>query len=325
MGRLRLKERRLAKEWELTVEPGKLGDDGVAINAAIQQLVTDYGGGTIKLEPAVYIIKTSIIGASNVTIKGAFCGGHIFDASVSLGTILCWRGPAGYSVLYDAPFSTDDRIDNGGASDLSIDCAGVASIGLSDYNSYCRRYSRIHCVGATGYAFYFSTVMKPTVNPNYHTELDTLTAVSLKGAHGIVLDGTPGSGRNTCFLSARNCHVTYEDGVAFCLVNCDDCGFLDCACSRVAGKSGTGIWFGGSSDGSGKCAIANRFLGWNSGGLGYISAAGGTYASRGNYVLANAEDGMPRIYQAPGTTLTVDIYDGEPGYNGLCRNRLPPG
>jgi hypothetical protein len=310
--------------WEIEV-PAITGDNSVPINAAIAFLSANYGGGTVYLDPAVYTLTNPILGASGVMLKGAFNGSHLFSTAVSTGTILRWTGAAGGTVLYDAPATGADHIDGGGASDFAIDGAGVASIGLQDLNSYCRRYARIHTTGVTAYAYYLSTVMTTAVNPNYHTELDSLTAAVFGGAHGIVLDGTPGAGRNTCFVSARNCHMTYQNGVAYCLSNCDDCGFVDCACSRMTGGTGTGIYFGGSSDGSGKCAIANRFLGWNSGGLGAISASGGTYASRGNYVLANGEDGLPVIYQATGSTITVDVYDGEPGFNGFCRNPLKTG
>lgn len=303
--------------WELSVPP-IVGDNGLVINQAIQSLSAMDGGGKVLLEPAVYSLQTPIQGASNVFLRGAFCGAHLFDSTVALGTILRWTGSPAAAVVLDAPASGASRIDGGGLSDVSIDCAGLTGTGLQDMSSYMRRYSRIHVVGARSYAYYFGTVYQSFVNPNYHSRLDSLTAVALGNTHGIVLDGAPGSGLDTAFLSARNCHITFQNGVAYCLSNADNCGFLDCAASKMVDATGAAIWFGGSSDGSGKCACSNRFLGFHHGN-GTISAAGGNNPARGNYVLTNSMDGVPVLYadKAHGATLAVDCYDGESGFNGV--------
>jgi len=298
--------------WEMHVDP-IAGDNSVPINAAIAALASSNQGGTVHLAPVTYTIENPIIGRSNVLLKGAFNGAHLFDSVVNSGTILRWDGVAGGTALYDAPASEADR----------IDCAGIGGIGLQCLSAYYRRYARIHCVGATTYAYYWGTLWSTNVVPNYHPQMDSLTAVVTGAAHGIVLDGYPSSGRDTCFASARNCHITFQNGIAYCIPNADNCGFVDCAGSRMSGASGTQIWFGGSNNG--KCAQSNRFLGYNCGGGGYISAADGSYPSRGNYVLTNAEDGVPDIYRAHGASLTVDVFDGEPGYNGFVRDALRGG
>jgi len=312
----------MTSSWEMLIAPAA-GDSAPAINSAISSMASTHGGGTVRLHPLAYTLEAPIVRASNVKIKGAFCGAHLFDTALSEGTILTWAGAQGGVVIYDAPAVGADRIDNGGVFDLSIDGAGVARTGLQSMSSYCAKYARIHCVGVTAQAYYFGTLPSPAAIANYHSRLDDLTAAVIGPTHGIVLDGTPGAGRNTCFVSARNCHITFQHGVAYALSNCDDCGFVDCAGSMVPGSRGAGIYFGGSSDGSLKAAYANRFIGWNCNAP--ISAAGGTSPSRGNLVVTNSVDGVPAIYQSTGATITVANYDGEVGFNGFVRNPLKSG
>lgn len=295
-------------------------DEAPELNALIQVLDKRDGGGSIHLEPRVYLLQTPIKRTSNITIKGAFCGPNLFDAAVTSGTILKWIGPAGGTVIYDGPSGNSFKIDNGGVSDLSIDGSGIAAFGLQCMSAYYARYANVHCVAVKSAAYYFGTLPTNTPSPNYHARLDDLSACVTGVCNGIVLDGTPGSGRNTCFLSARNCHITFQHGVSYALSNCDDCGFLDCASSMMVGGHGIGIYFGGSGDGSGNAAYGNRFLGWK--GNASIVASSGSSPSRGNYVLTNSVDGVPLIYQAQGSTVTVESYDGEIGFGGLVRNPL---
>lgn len=291
--------------------------DDIAINKALAAIAMA-GGGILKLEPQIYILEKPLRRTHNVTIAGAYNGANLFDWRVSKGTVLCW-GDGDGPVILDAPADGEGKIDNGGVRDLTIDGNNKATIGLQSMSAYYARYSRIHCIGVKRYSYYFGTIQAP----NYHCHLDDLTAVALGAACGIVLDGAPGSGLNTCFISARNCHITFQNGIAYALSNCDDCGFTDCAASRGKSTTGTAIWFGGSSDGSLKAAYANRFIGFNSNAP--IAAAGGSSPSRGNLVLTNAVDGIPLIYQQSNSTLTVESYDGELGLNGFIRNPLPIG
>lgn len=295
--------------------------DADAINKALAAIAMT-GGGTLKLEPQVYVLEKPLRRSHNVTIAGAYNGANLFDMSVLTGTVLRWHGEEG-PVILDKPTDGDWKIDNGGVRDLTIDGSGIASIGLQSMSAYYAKYTNIHCMGVKKYAFYFGTYPSDHSTPNIHCRLDDLTAIVTGQACGIVLDGTPGSGRNTCFVSARNCHVTFQNGIAYALANCDDCGFTDCAASRGHGFTGTAIWFGGSSDGSLKAAYGNRFIGFNSNAP--ISAASGTSPSRGNLVMTNAVDGLPLIYQQPGATLTAEIYDGELGLDGFVRNPLHKG
>jgi hypothetical protein len=298
-------------------------DDSIAINKSIDLLYRTKGGGTVELEPHTYLLQTPILRRDNITIKGAYCGAHLFDNFVASGTILHWVGPEGGTVVYDAPLPDDWKIDNGGVCDLAIDGRGKAAIGLQCMSAYYASYAKIHCIGVRAHAFYFGTLPTLTPSPNYHVRMDDLTACVTGGANGIVLDGTPGGGRNTCFLSARNCHVTFANGVAYALSNCDDCGFTDCAASMISGGEGAAIYFHGSSDGSGKAAYANRVIGFKSNAP--IVSASGSSPARGNYVLTNAVDGVPLIFQSGGSTLTVEVYDGEAGFSGLVRNPLRNG
>ena len=310
-------------DWEILVK-AKGMDTSADINEAVTTLVSEYGGGTVLLEPEIYYLAHSITRASNVTIKGAFNGANCFDGAVALGTILKWAGPPGFSVVYDAPMNGRSVINNGGVENLSIDGSGIASIGLASWNAFYAHYSKLHCIGVRDHAYYFSS---QGTGPNYHPYLDSITAALIGGANGIVLDGPAIPGSNTCFLSARNCHITFQNGCAYALCNADDCGFSDCASSMIVGGSGYGIYFGGSEDTGGvvKAAYGNRFIGWNSGNEAPIAARGGAFPSRGNYVLCNAVDGQPIIYQSSSATLTVEAYDGEAGFNGFLRNPLKVG
>jgi len=303
--------------WKTIVSPGS-DDDSEAINIAIAELVTKYKGGTIYLEPKVYNLQSSILGASNIKIKGAFNGSHLFDNSILIGTVLRWTAPIPGAVIYAAPQPEAYKIDNFHVSNLSIDGGFKASIGTKFLSTYYSSLSHIHCVGMTSYAFYCGTSPTTKIGPNYHTKFDNLSACVLGNTHGIGLDGIPGGGRNTCFLSARNCHITYQNGIAYVLANCDDCSFLDCAASRINGSTGTAIWFGGTSDGSFRAATSNRFMGFHPGN-GAIIGAGGTYPSRGNYVLTNAMDGRPVVWadKAKGATLRANVFDGEIGFDGF--------
>jgi len=303
--------------WEIEV-PVIAGDNSIQINVAIASLSANYGGGTVYLDPGVYTVAGPILRKSNIKIRGAFNGSGIWDAFSSGGTILKWTGATGATVIYEAPSADQKPVINGGISDLTIDGGGIAANGLQSLSTSYAEYRRIHCVGATSNGFYFGTQNTTTATLNYRNRLDSLSAVATGGGNGFVFDGVPGSGRNTCFMTATNLTAAFFNGCGFALLNADDCVFVGCSASLISGGSGgAGIYFGGSSDGSGKAANANQLYGfWTNG---YINSAGGTYPSRGNIVYTSCMDGKPLIYQQSGSTVTIMAVDGEPGLNGLVR------
>lgn len=309
--------------WEMEV-PSVVGDNSIPINAAIA-ILSAGGGGTVYLGPSIYTVAGSILRQSNVRIKGAFNGSGIWDAFSSSGTIVKWTGSAGGTVFLDAPGLDQKPVLNGGISDLTIDCGGgIAAYGLQSLSTSYAEYKRLHCVGAYSQSYYFGTLNTPVATLNYRTRLDSLSSVATGSANGFVLDGVPGSGRNTCFMTATNLTAAFLNGCGFSLPNADDNVFVGCSASLIHGGSGgAGVYFGGSSDGGGKAANANQFYGfWTNG---YINSAGGSTPSRGNIVYTSCMDGKPLIYQQAGSDLTVVAVSGEPGLNGFVRNPIPAG
>lgn len=309
--------------WEVEV-PAISGDNSVPINAAIASLSTGSGGGTVYLDAAVYTVSNPVLRKRNVFIKGAFKAPGQWETVATKGTIVRWTGASGGNVFIDQPSDDPAKILNGGISDLTIDGAGLANAGLSSLNAYFAQYARMHCFGVTSYAYYFGTLPTTSVEQNRNNLLDGLSAALAGSANGFTLDGTPGSGRNTCFMVAKNCAVSHLNGHGFMISNGDDNCFYGCSASRGTGGAGMGVLFGGSSDGSGKAAYGTQMYGfWSNGG---IHGVGGSSPSRGNIVYTTGVDGLPLIYQDSGAVLTVVSVAGEStGEYGFIRNPLPAG
>lgn len=299
--------------------PSSSGTDAaLAINAAIAALASSYGGGTIELEPSVYSLQTPIERRRNVLIKGAFNGSFLFGGQPDFGTVLKWAGAVNGTCVTDTPVAGDTvPFFGGGITDLTIDGNGVAANGLVATSVSRARYERLNVKGVTQNALYFTTVAGQALVQTYRVRLDDIDVNVSGAANGIVLDGVTGSGSNTCFMSARNCHVTFENGVAYCLLYADDCTFVACGGSKVTGGTGAAIFFSGTSDGTEKAAYGNQFLGFNLNAT--IRAQGGWNPSRGNLVLATAVDAVPPISQDSNATMTLLITDGESGFNGFVR------
>lgn len=292
----------VARPWEVVVTP-VVGDNGVAINTAIDYVFDTYGGGSIILLPQIYTVSTTILRRSNVLIKGAFKASWVFEGAPTKGTVIKWTGASLGTVFKDNPNSPEYRVDGGGISDLTIDGNSFAAYGLEAWNVMSPVYERIHCarIVTSGVAFYWNAHLNGQGvgwESCYHLRINDLSANLSGGATGFWLNGSAASGNNIVFASFRNCHVTFENGTAYRIDYGDDNRFNDCAASKISGGTGYAIWLGAG-------AYGNGFNGFNSNAdIRSISGA------MGNYVFNTAVDHAMILTEDVLGSCIVTSYDG---------------
>jgi hypothetical protein len=228
-----------------------VADDTAAIQAAIDYAESFGGGFALRLPIGQYkITSTLTINKANIVLAGA--GGdqpHDAGSGVSAATKFLWYGAAGGTVVeFKTPYGVShSKIGGVGLTDLTIDCRGIAAIGLRLDSVYGGIFRRIYVRDATQNAYYVTCGVTGTDIPEaadtQFCSFDNCTfrlidSVGVQSANGFFLTGS--SNANTSINRFEYCGGQHINGTAFLLENADNNVFVRCSGFR---PSGTGYGF----------------------------------------------------------------------------------
>ena len=209
---------------------------------------------TILINGSINVASTIVVDASNITLQGA--GGDTFHDVGTQGlqarAKLVWTGAAaGTVVKFTSPEGASNQAcSGGGMSDIYIDAAGVANIGLHVQTWRKGMFTQLHFNNARFAGVYMNCVTTlGETRDNQNNELRNISSRHFETPGGtggcIVLDGDATA--NTSLNYFENLDCQFLNGSAYFFGNSDNNYVCRLRAFRGGGGTGYAIEFNGSN------------------------------------------------------------------------------
>lgn len=275
-----------------------VADDTTAIQAAISA-VASAGGGTVFIPPGSFKISSTLsITRANILLSGA--GGDIsHDVGTNGGsasTTILWAGVAGGTMVrFASPTGASaQKQSGGGLTNVFLQCAGSAAVGLEIYSWNSGVFQNIGVVNPTLAGIDMGVVS--TLGEARDPQNNYLAQISIRcledggtSANGLRLSGDATA--NTSLNLFEQIDVIYLNGAAYLLRNSDNNLFIRCRAFRAATGTGASAAFLGSNISLAETARTNIFFHFSSNAAAIARGTTSyTYASYNNSMLMLDQD-----------------------------------
>ena len=273
-----------------------INDDTAAIQAAINSLTQ---GGVVLFPPGNYLLTSTLsISTSSISLQGSGSFGNADVGTNFTGTRLTWVGGASTMVAV-APVTgaSNQALKRTGIADLSFECAGGASIGLSINSSHYGTFKNLYFKNCNTAAIDMNVVA--TLGEARDNTKNIFENISIRQ-----LDGTGGSGigirmdgdvaANTSNNDFFDIGIVYLNGIAVKMINTDSNRIYGLVLNRAPGGTGIGVELGGSNT-YGMNSRGNIFNYTEAGPGGVVHRGTGLAypADRNNFYAYTQENGAP--------------------------------